>query len=542
MIDPEVPEEEYIPGMLEDAESFAEELETTALAPAGATTGLALGNARRSEIESKHLELRRIMASLEKQRRELQVVAEAMRTELRKRMEQIWLIELFLGSKEEVLVLSRGEPAPVGTRIVVHQRVLCMDEEIAVTDMDENPERVGKFDCQNIEDFDTWLKEADHRDRIIPEQKGICALRVRRRTKVRESRDVGQALHNAQLAEADRNTYVLVRNGENLYRLWVDIVLWPRLIPRVDDLMFTKEDERWGRGDKEQERKHFAAGMLVINGLLQRSELLHPLPRMDLNVFSSTDVEEFFQVIHDDEGQNLLGDGRDFEHLTWERYVSWLLTKVGAGVRIIWTGSPRWGKDEWGLAERTGNRRVSKWPNGTHNNVLEVYTLQALDHKSYFGHSFTFMYLPRKEHWADERRKTRLRFGVYSDEILPIDFMSWRVMDHLIRDRGQREKYGGFFPVAILLRRYLMEQAQVEKPFIDLVLTQSGVSLDDDKERARAERLLRWWKHKVKEHRTVWTDDAKALRMVGLAFTRGRDYDDDPEMDIVRLDKRKEAQ
>lgn len=53
------------------------------------------------------------------------------------------------------------------------------------------------------------------------------------------------------------------------------------------------------------------------------------------------------------------------------------------------------------------------------------------------------------------------------------------------------------------------------------------VILED--ERARAERLLRWWKIKTKEHRGLKEDEAKALRMVSEAYRRGDDFDDDPE-------------
>ncbi len=71
--------------------------------------------------------------------------------------------------------------------------------------------------------------------------------------------------------------------------------------------------------------------------------------------------------------------------------------------------------------------------------------------------------------------------------------------------------------------------AERERPFVDLVLTQAGVPLTDERERSRCERILRWWKLRTKEHRTLDTDEAKALRMVGAAFKRGDDHQNDPE-------------
>lgn len=73
-----------------------------------------------------------------------------------------------------------------------------------------------------------------------------------------------------------------------------------------------------------------------------------------------------------------------------------------------------------------------------------------------------------------------------------------------------------------------------ELPFVDLVLTQNGVDIYNDKERARCERLVRWWKMKVKHHRTLDADEAKALRMISKAFAKGEDHEDDPEHLLYR--------
>ena len=51
----------------------------------------------------------------------------------------------------------------------------------------------------------------------------------------------------------------------------------------------------------------------------------------------------------------------------------------------------------------------------------------------------------------------------------------------------------------------------------------------------RASRLLRWWKMKTQEHRTLDTDEAKALRMVIIAWCKGVDYDNDPETHLPDL-------
>ena len=112
---------------------------------------------------------------------------------------------------------------------------------------------------------------------------------------------------------------------------------------------------------------------------------------------------------------------------------------------------------------------------------------------------------------------------------MPVDMMSWRVLEHLIKDRGQRDSYAAFFPLAWRWWKLKLEESKRERPFVDLVLRQAGVDLDDEAERARCERLVRWWKLKVKEHRTLGDDEPKALRMILKAFKRDDDHENDPE-------------
>ncbi len=523
--------------------------EETSLAPQG-EAGL-LAAAPRNELEARRLELARAMALLERQKDALLAQTNALRAELERRMEQVWLIELFLGTNEVVVPLrAEGAPAPVETKITVHQRVLCMDEEIAVGDLDDNPDGIGNFDVTEIHRFDAWVAEPKNLAKILPEPKGICALRIRRNTKVREAQGLGQALVNAQLAEADRNTYLLIRNGDLLYRLWIDVVLWPRLIPRIDDLPQQAEDKdlsaRYEREKAERAAKHFAAGMVAVNGIIQRSTLLHPLPKVDLSVFDNADVEAHFHVVRDDAGQQFLGDGRAFEHLTWKGYQAWLKARLAEGVRVVYTAGAHQSYREGGnaLEERTGLRSIGSWPFGPqavgkatlHRDALSpedcLYTLELEGAGGYRRFAFTFLYRPGA--WGKERAR-RVRFGVYEDEVLPVDYCSWRVLDHLIRDRGQREHYGSFFQLTFLIRAYTRQLAERERPFVDLVLTQAGVPLNNEAERARAERLLRWWKLKTKEHRTLSTDEAKALRMILAAFRRGDDETEDPEAELAQL-------
>lgn len=482
----------------------------------------------RRMLEERTLAAEAAMIALEAQRRELQAQTEQIREELRRRMEQVWLVELFLGSKEEVTTIRQGTPAPVDAKIHVHQRVLCMDEELAVFDWLQDPDRIGRFDCQELEDFDRWLLDPEHLAAVCPHPKAIVAFKVRRYAKERPIRgaDVRSQLldimQKVGLEHGDAMTYLLIRNGENLYRLWVDVRLWPRFFPRAEDVAVPTGAPSWDVRAAQRRTKVMAAGLLVINGLLQRSTLFHPLPHPKMDAFDPAHVEEYFTLVRDDDGHDLLGDGRDFEHLTWKGYRRWLVSHLAPGVRVFWTGKA---EDAERLESRTGLRTVRSWPRRD-----EPYTLDGGPRPGWGPHC-DFLYLPTSGYGQKAHR--RVRFMAFTDELIPIDFLSWRVLEHLIRDRGQRDEYGSFFRLAFDWWKLSRAEAEREKPFVDLVLRAAGVDPADDASRARCERLVRWWKIKTQMHRTLAEDEAKAFRMVSAAFVRGDDHTEDPEHDLV---------
>lgn len=526
-------EEEFGPALIAAQGHLAASSSSTAISLATEKTGLA--TTERTEIEDRMLDLQRQMGELEAQKRQLNEMVRAMQDEVKRRLEQIWMIELYLGSKEEVKCLAEGTPAPASTPITVVQQVLCMDEEIAIFDWFENPERIGEFDYQNLNDFDKWLTDDPaHLEAIFPYPKGMVGLRVRRREKDRNGAEyagIAGAFRAMAEAEADQMTYLLVRNGENLYRLWIDVKLWPRLFPNLGDYEAMEAERSWDRDAAKDKMKSYMAGLLAIQGLLDRSDLLHPLPQPKVNVHTDHDCFEF---VRNGEEHTMLVDGTNpLAHLSWDTYRKWLHQQVSEGVRVMWVGRPSYSNDDR-LYHRTGIKTLGTWPD--HGEIFILDEWRA-DHKSHWGHPGSFLYLPNERVWGRDEwgydthkpRQKRVRFGVYGDEIIPVDFMSWRVLEHLLHDRNARPSYGQFFKPAFHWWKDMKEQSEREKPFIDLVLSRCGASLDDDAARARCERLVRWWKLKTKTHRTLGDDEAKALRMIEKAFKRGDDHENDPE-------------
>ena len=534
-IPPEVDGEDFSMEMLPMAARMqlqlgVEQSDETAIATATVDTGMmSMG---RTQMQTRQMELQRALGELELQKRQLQLQVQAMKAELEKRMERIWMIELFLGSKEEVVQLRAGTPAPASDPITVRQRALCMDEEIVLHDWLNNPERIGEFDYEDIEAFDAWLLNDESAiERILPWNKGIVGLRVRREAKSRPHLvGLAGAFEKIAKEEADSMTYLLVKNGENLYRLWVDVQLFPRFFASVEDYDDLTRKHDWSHDERKAKdrMKTYFAGLLVVQGLVERSDLFHPLSRSGISVFDAVDVGNHFQLVRDDEGLRQLADPDDpLAHVTWKSYEKWLQSKIDNGVHVMWA---REGYDsEDTLKSRTDIGSIYTWPS-----KHETYVVSKKDDRAHYGATHSFLYLPDEviyRPWPEEDtpRTKRVRFDCYESEIVPIDFVSARVHEHLISDPNQRVRYGYFATDAWRWYKLLAQQRIVEKPFIDLVLKESGFLQTNEPQRARAERLLRWWKMKTKTHRDLGEDEPKALRMVVRAMRKGEDLHDDPE-------------
>src|SRR5665648_239944 len=195
--------------------------------------------------------------------------------------EGIWTINLYLGRDEEIHTLTEGPPAPAGTPIHVRQQVLAMDEETAINAED------GGMDVRSIEQFDQWVTaDPAHLHQVLPETRGVVAIMPRRK-----DRDYGDAWANVKLNEANKQTWWLIRNGANLYRMLTDFQVGARLVPGRNEFTsifvdrWTKEPlqpgtDAWMKAEKAagQRERHFMRIALILQGLVDRTAVFHPLP------------------------------------------------------------------------------------------------------------------------------------------------------------------------------------------------------------------------------------------------------------------------
>ena len=139
--------------------------------------------------------------------------------------DRIFTLGLYAGLTETVVPCCDGEPAAITEKLHVMQRCLYMDEESLLS------YRAGGLDFNGIEDFDAWISLPENRDRLLPFPRTVVAMRVRRVTKEREWTSLRSLFVNFQMEEADKTTFLYIRNGDRVSRLNCDMDFGAMIFP-----------------------------------------------------------------------------------------------------------------------------------------------------------------------------------------------------------------------------------------------------------------------------------------------------------------------
>jgi len=263
---------------------------------------------------------------LESKRQDLQEYVREMSGKIEKMNKVIGQIELYLGINEDIIQIQKGANADVKTSIYLRQQILYMDEETGVL------LESGGLDYKSIDEFDSWATDNKNYKKLIPEEKGVVVLRVRRNDK---DYGTGKNIVEMFMNQANHHTYILIRNGDNLYRIWVGIIIQPRLFPTQEemDIMFEKK-ERDFFTDKEEMIFSYRQNLLMLQGLIDRTQVFQPLP-LKINLFKPKSYGDYVKFIRDDEPS--LTEGRK----TFREWKKELNSKIKRGTRIYFCGF-RW--------------------------------------------------------------------------------------------------------------------------------------------------------------------------------------------------------
>lgn len=422
----------------------------------------------------------------------------------------IWTIELYLGIQEDIVQLSKGGPAKDDAVIHLLQDRLYMDEEVGdPTD--------GGISIENIEDFDNWLlsKSGYHKcfnyELLLPFDKCVRIMRVRR---VNKDRDHFSCHYTKFIYDQlDRKTFLLIRNGENVYSIETDMNFGEKLFPDKSefvDLFDALEDSRWKERDSKKIESKFdlyKRNMIIMQGLIDRTEVFGNVSEINL---LSNEVEKNGRVKFFYESNSVRIEGGSQSPLDWYFKAS----ECKEGDRVFYYQDRFVGKDE--RRDRFYNiYRQSDYgcPDLPGSGVYTLYLDKDLQFDCYYiktpMKSKNFDY----ESWDYLPSKKKARFTVYlkDDIVVNFDYISHRDIDklwHFLHDRRARRDYLRIMPVLIHLRDLKLQEMKDELPFCNLLMSKLDVDL------LTARDYVYWWKNKNKWKRDLSVDDEKALRMI----------------------------
>lgn len=143
--------------------------------------------------------------------------------------DRIFVVELYSGLCEEVTRIREGEPAGNDEKVHLFQRRHYMDEE-CLANYD-----AGGMEFKDIRAFDRWLMRKGNRERILPMPKCVVSFQVRRNKMEREApADFYDFIRILDLEDADKSTFLYMRNGDRYYRMSTAVDFDEQLFPDTD--------------------------------------------------------------------------------------------------------------------------------------------------------------------------------------------------------------------------------------------------------------------------------------------------------------------
>lgn len=430
-------------------------------------------------------------------------------------------IKLYLGTGEEIVQIRHGAWASAETKLSIRQLVLWMDVESLIL-ADE-----GGMDFKNVQQFDEWLmSDPRHLQQILPEEKGIVCLKPRKARKEYSKDKFIDDLVNARNVQ----TYILIRHGENLFRVTPDWEVGSRLFPSRHEFEKFFRAERFNYTTREREHYvitpesgeferavekmdaanfHYRNTLVLLQGIIDRTGIFKDLQERGVNLLDIRQNAEEIVYINDGDENYLLRDGRE----TFREYQARLNAQLNVGNRVIL------GRYTDGSA-RQDKRIYPK--NAEYPDIGKLYLLEKGSDGDFviryerteriYAHSWS-----RGFHSKEPERRASFRLYRNDKFILAYDLASAEEMDDFINDRLSRDAYLDLLPLLKTIRKLKLEEEQEEEQFLlmlvgELLKRQPEGKPEDLRREAR--RLINWWKFRNRYHRALKDDYAKAFRMI----------------------------
>ena len=430
----------------------------------------------------------------------------------------IAVLNLYTGRTVDIHQFAEGESAPEGEPLSIRQRILFMDEEICVH-LDH------EADYKDVDVFFEWMKEPANRDIIVPEERCVVCLKPKRFDMDYRS---GDAQYDAQRNVWNKHTYVVIRNGENLF--WFesdDLEVWDWVFPHEDfeekyleDISEGKSFVEHKKNQHENERYRVVKFMMFLQGLIdQRSDIIGPVEGR-INVAKLNGVA----LVRDDE--NLIGTGRK----SWREFRKEKNALIRRGTRIVYidggyyyTGSSR-------RKEYNGGEFLKYYVNEYSRPESPGTGLYSADSADVVHHhengkpvmavypKLIFRYLPGDTLWdrteGEHERRNRVSWIYDPDYVLNYDAVTLDELQGYLEDRTLRAEFASMLPVLLKMKFYKMAELKEESAFKELIIGDIFRETGRKPSPEVVDDAVGWWKGKVIFTRPLRSDDRKAWSMI----------------------------
>jgi len=259
-------------------------------------------------------------------------------------MKGIGNLNLYVLKDVEISTLRKGVSAPPSEKLSIAQRVLFMDEEVAVwANLDDN------FDCQNREVFFEKLSTSNElRNQIFPTTRSIVSIATTRHNK--GYMDRGYSVYEASaLNKENARQFLLVRDGDNIHvvespdffhqfsaSLFPSLDSLENIFKGFDGRTITYNDLDYTRRLSKHEKVElgYKRMLILLCGLDHNKQLFGDFYKGEatLEFVSQKFQEENFNFIHDYDGQGMLPSYRPKSFKDW---VSELNKEVKSGSKLL---------------------------------------------------------------------------------------------------------------------------------------------------------------------------------------------------------------
>lgn len=488
---------------IESDNSIPEGINETALMAVGSkeyVTALAASlEARKNEMQmlryAMDININNKKRELEGIRDKLNGVIAVFKGKLKQIYRVIDTIELYLGVFEQIVQIQEGDGALPDDKISFRQQVLFLDEEIALEKYNA--------DFTNIEDLDRWLLKDGNYKKFAPESRCVVAFKPRRESKEYSS----DSFTNWMMNVPNFDTYLLIRNGDNIYRISSSLTIGHRLFPLRDELgkLLKSMESGWKRDKEESDDKihQYKRMAFAMQGLIDRTAVFGDIPP-GVSIFD-IDKTDFVNFIYDDEL------ALPFGKLPYKEWANKNRETIIEGSRIYFQ-TRKW------ILKRDGSRFFKEYreyniPVEPDSGLYQVYKYKKPDDvwSKIKDGSLYIKYLPKSEWYWQSDRKNQIWFCIDTDDdiVLNYDDIDLNDIDFYLNSRTDRRNYLYMLPILLGIKDMLLSDIEWESHFASLLNSRLG---GDKMEIILSS--IKWWKIKNKWKRSINQDDSKALRMI----------------------------